>query len=250
MKGGYFTNLCSSSPVLFQLYHLCLGCTHNLHTPAKEQSIIFPCDVPTRHSLRTRHNNTQTVEGRAGKRKRERRFNKVQSLVGTRVTSLIVPLWFQWKPSFLKWIRITAWQPTQKHSYLYWCLPLFARRGNKRYLTDRNCHHTMNTHQGKHYHNNFYNHVVTIVVGERRRGPRCNVVRVHDLLIPLNTRTKITKMERTKQSCLEQRQRQKTTTHNSRAKPGCLSMVLNQRQWLTAATDWEPYQAKRIEIQT
>ena len=29
---------------------------------------------------------------------------------------------------------------------------------------------------------------------------------------------------------------------------GYLGMVLNQRQRLTAASDWEPYQAKHIEI--
>ena len=33
-------------------------------------------------------------------------------------------------------------------------------------------------------------------------------------------------------------------------KTGYLSMVLNQKQRLTAASDWEPYQAKHIEIQT
>jgi hypothetical protein len=37
---------------------------------------------------------------------------------------------------------------------------------------------------------------VTAVVGERRRGPRCSVVHVHDLLITLNTRTKITKQNK------------------------------------------------------
>ena len=30
---------------------------------------------------------------------------------------------------------------------------------------------------------------------------------------------------------------------------GYLSMVLNQRQGLTAASDWEPYQAKHKEMQ-
>ena len=35
----------------------------------------------------------------------------------------------------------------------------------------------------------------------------------------------------------------------TRVGTGYLSMVLNQRQRLTAASDWEPYQAKHIEIQ-
>ena len=37
---------------------------------------------------------------------------------------------------------------------------------------------------------------------------------------------------------------QKTITHNSRVKTGYLSMVLNQGQRLTAASDWEPDQGK------
>jgi hypothetical protein len=36
--------------------------------------------------------------------------------------------------------------------------------------------------------------------------------------------------------------KQLPTTHSG--KTGCLSIVLNQRQRLTAASDWEPYQAK------
>ena len=41
--------------------------------------------------------------------------------------------------------------------------------------------------------------------------------------------------------------KQLPTKHSG--KTGCLSMVLNQRQRSTAASDWEPYQAKHIEIQ-
>ena len=44
-------------------------------------------------------------------------------------------------------------------------------------------------------------------------------------------------------------QTQKTTTHKHQVGTGYLSMVLNQRQRLTAASDWEPYQAKHVEIE-
>jgi hypothetical protein len=39
-----------------------------------------------------------------------------------------------------------------------------------------------------------------------------------------------------------QNRKQLPTNHSG--KTGCLSMVINQRQQLTAATDWEPCQAK------
>ena len=50
-----------------------------------------------------------------------------------------------------------------------------------------------------------------------------------------------------KQSCMVK----KTGKNNppTQVGTGYLSMVLNQRQQLTAASDWEPYQAKHIEIQ-
>ena len=41
---------------------------------------------------------------------------------------------------------------------------------------------------------------VTVVVGGRRRGPRCSVVHVHDLLITLNTRTKKNKHTKKEQN--------------------------------------------------
>ena len=43
-----------------------------------------------------------------------------------------------------------------------------------------------------------------------------------------------------------QNRKQLPTTHSG--KTGCISMVLNQRQRLTAAPDWEPYQVKHLEI--
>ena len=90
---------------------------------------------------------------------------------------------------------------------------------------------------------------VTVVVGGRRRGPRCSVVRVHNYLNSTLKNTKTTTW--TTETVLSGTDtKQKTTTHNSKAKPGGLSMVLNQRQRLPAASDWEPYQAKHIEIQT
>ena len=41
----------------------------------------------------------------------------------------------------------------------------------------------------------------------------------------------------------------KIITHKTQVGKGYLSMVLNQRQRLTAASDWEPYLAKHIEIE-
>jgi hypothetical protein len=53
-------------------------------------------------------------------------------------------------------------------------------------------------------------------------------------------------MEETKQFCKVTYTRKPPPTNKS-GKTGYLSMVLNQRQQLTAASDWEPYQAKHIE---
>ena len=43
---------------------------------------------------------------------------------------------------------------------------------------------------------------------------------------------------------VKQNTEQKISTHHSKVKPGYLSMVLDQGQRLTAAADWEPYQAR------
>ena len=41
-----------------------------------------------------------------------------------------------------------------------------------------------------------------------------------------------------------------TITHKTQHQTGYLNMVPNQRQWLTPASDWEPYQAKHRNRQT
>ena len=68
---------------------------------------------------------------------------------------------------------------------------------------------------------------------------------VHHYFNKLNT--KYTKEQKKQPKQLRQVQntlnrKQLPTTHSG--KTGCLSMVLNQRQRLTDASDWEPYQAK------
>ena len=87
---------------------------------------------------------------------------------------------------------------------------------------------------------------VTIVVGVRSRGPRWSVVHVHNYFNRTLKKT-TTQTNETENVLSGTDTKQKTTIHNSRSKPGSLSMVLNQRQRLTAASDWEPYQAKHIE---
>ena len=51
-------------------------------------------------------------------------------------------------------------------------------------------------------------------------------------------------MEETKQFCQVNIQNRKQLPTNRSGNTGYLSMVLNQRQRLAAASDWEPYQAK------
>ena len=78
----------------------------------------------------------------------------------------------------------------------------------------------------------------------RSGGPRCRVVRVHDVYYNLNTETKV---DQTAPVLLGTHTTQKTTTHKTQVGKGYLSMVLNQRQRPTAV--WEPYQAKNKEMQ-
>ena len=76
--------------------------------------------------------------------------------------------------------------------------------------------------------------------GEEDQGAAWYVFMVN-LIMKLNTRTKKT----TTWTVLSDvdTQRQKTTTHTHSGKTGYLSMVLNQRQRMPAASDWEPYEA-------
>jgi hypothetical protein len=77
-----------------------------------------------------------------------------------------------------------------------------------------------------------------------RIGPIRRMVSVHVTLLALNTRNKITKwMEETKQFCMVTYTNRKQLPTNHSGNTGYLSMVLNQRR-LTAASDWESYQAK------
>ena len=86
--------------------------------------------------------------------------------------------------------------------------------------------------------------------GEEDQGAAWYVFMVN-LIKKLNTRTK-KQQSGTNETVLSgaDTHRQKTTTHKHQVGTGYLSMVLKQRQRLTAASDWEPYQAKQIEIQT
>jgi hypothetical protein len=68
-------------------------------------------------------------------------------------------------------------------------------------------------------------------------------------LFKLNTKQNNKRMNENKTvpSGAETQNRKQLPTNHS-GKTGCLSMVLNQRQRLTTASDWEPYQAKHIEL--
>ena len=84
--------------------------------------------------------------------------------------------------------------------------------------------------------------------GVREIGPICSVWSVHNVTLFARTLNyKISKWKNATNEtvpCGTNTDMEQTITHNSKVKPGYLSMVLNQGQRLTAASDWEPYQAK------
>ena len=83
------------------------------------------------------------------------------------------------------------------------------------------------------------------VWGGVRIGPKRSVVSVHIDLIKNTTEhwNKIINVKYTKpkQYCVAQTLTRKQTPTNQKWNPGYLSMILNQRQLTTPASDWEPY---------
>jgi hypothetical protein len=86
---------------------------------------------------------------------------------------------------------------------------------------------------------------VTVVIGEEDQGAAWYVFMV-DLIKKLNTRTKQNKQN---SSVWCRHTKTENNYPQTQVGTGYLSMVLNQRQRLPAASEWEPYQAKHIEIQ-
>ena len=115
--------------------------------------------------------------------------------------------------------------------------------------TQANLAHTVyNVHPKTHMDNTWF--IVTFLVlpfwgGVIRRigGPMRSVVSVHIVFI-IWTQNKNNENETVLNGEIQNTE-QKIITHETQVKKGYLSMILNQRQLTTPASDWEPYQAKR-----